>query len=97
MSIWVILFIVMSVISLAIPFITTSDREANGAGKVDERSGTSRVRTILWNMEQLDLDLATGKLARDDHGQLKAQLRQELSGSDPEGAWEAGEKDGSYS
>jgi hypothetical protein len=96
-SVWVILFIVMSVISLAIPFITTSDRDANSAGKVDERRDTSRARTILWNMEQLDLDLATGKLARDDHGQLKAQLRQELARSDTEGAWEAWEKDESYS
>jgi hypothetical protein len=97
MSVWVILFIVMSVISLAIPFITISDREINGIGEVGDRSGTGRIRAILLNMEQLDLDLATGKLARDDHGQLKTQLRQEIARIDPERVWETGERDGAFS
>ena len=97
MSIWVILFIVMSVIFLAMPFIAVSNREINSTGEVEDRGGAGSIRTILLNMEQLDLDLDTGKLAPDDHGQLKIRLRRELDEIDPEGVRENGEEDGALS
>jgi len=97
MNIWVILFIVTSVISLAIPFIKVPDRDASGSEEVKERSGARNIRTILLNLEQLDLDLATGKLAPDDHGHLKTRFLQELAEADPKGVWENGEEDGALS
>jgi hypothetical protein len=96
-NIWVILFIVMSVIFLAIPFITVSKREINGMGKVEEESGAGSIGTILLDLEQLDLDLATGKLTPEDHDQMRNRLRQELSEIDHEGVQETGEADGALS
>ena len=97
MNIWVILFIVMSVIFLAIPFITVSKRENYGIGKVEEKSGAGNIGTILLDLEQLDLDLATGKLTPEDHDQMRNRLRQELSEIDYEGVREIGEADGALS
>ena len=97
MNIWVILFLVMSVIFLAIPFITASQREIDGTIEESEKGGAGSVGTILLNLEQIDLDLATGKLAGDDHEQMKERLRQELRQIDPEGVRENGEEDGALS
>lgn len=97
MNIWVILFIVMSVIFLAIPFITVSKREVNGTGNVEEESGAGSIGTILLDLEQLDLDLATGKLTPEDHDEMRSRLRQELSEIDHEGVKETGGADGAFS
>ena len=97
MNIWVILFIVMSVILLAVPFITVSNREIDGTGRVEEESGSDSLGMILLDLEQLDLDLATGKLTPEDHDQMRKRLRQELSKIDHEGIRETGQEDGALS
>lgn len=97
MNIWVILFIILSVISLATPFIIAPKRKGNVFGEIDGRSGVGSMSTILLNLEQLDLDLATGKLSPEDHAHLKAHFQGELGATHPDGVLEKREEDGAPS
>jgi hypothetical protein len=61
MNIWTSFFLVLSVVILAYPFLVPSDQPngRNGAAGTDAPGS--------WEEEELDLDLATGRLSREDY------------------------------
>jgi hypothetical protein len=61
MNIWTSFFLVLSVVILAYPFLASGDQPKgrNGAAGTDAPGS--------WDDEELDLDLATGRLSREDY------------------------------
>ena len=61
MNIWTSFFLVLSVVILAYPFLASGDQpnSRNGAAGTDTPES--------WEDEELDLDLATGRLSREDY------------------------------
>ncbi len=61
MNIWTSFFLVLSIVTLAYPFLAPDD-QPNGLNRA---TGTEAHES--WDDEELDLDLATGRLSREDY------------------------------
>ncbi|MDF1536764.1 MAG: hypothetical protein P1S46_09755 [bacterium] len=61
MNIWTSFFLVLSAVALAYPFLSND-------GKPDGVAGSAPLEAHGdWNEEEVDLDLASGRLSRADH------------------------------
>ena len=86
MSIWTAFFLVLSVVILASPLLSSSDAVRNGSAGGGNNDGRSDRRDQEEN--ELELDLASGRLALEDYEAMTGRKAKRAEGDDgifPEG------------
>jgi len=68
LSIWTVFFLVVSAVILASPLLTTSVTVRNGSDSEHGYDGKPD-----WDDDELELDLASGRLAREDYDVMTGQ------------------------
>ncbi len=80
MNIWTAFFLVVSVVILASPLLSSSDAVRNGSASGRSQNGREDPED-----NELELDLASGRLAREDYEAMtgrKAQTVERAKGND---------------
>ena len=68
MSIWTAFFLVVSVVILSSPFLSSRGALTSQSGRGNNDDGA-----LYWEDNELELDLATGRLTREDYEEMTAE------------------------
>ncbi|UCF31011.1 MAG: hypothetical protein JSV26_00865 [bacterium] len=70
---WIVLFVVLAAVALAMPFLGGRARTSSRTGKETAAGDQESEPDAVSSIQQLDLDLAAGKLSAEDHRGLIAE------------------------
>ena len=87
MTIWTSFFLVISAVILAYPFLAPGDGSRSGGTRPDKNSPDLNRSDIYspWHEEEVQLDLAVGRLDPDNHGPRDYETGGHGAGEEPAG------------